>query len=299
MTYADSSPQPVQGRLGPTVIGIGAQKCASTWMHSAMGVHPQIGASTPKEIHFFSNFFNYGYRWYEAKFTDVADKPVRFEASPSYFHDPRAAERIRNYNPKMKLIVLLRDPVERAYSSHLHEINKGHIPPMSFAEGLKNNPEYIEQGLYATHLRRWLSVFPRNQILVLFTEDIGKDPTGAAKIAYAFAEANPDFTSQVLRERRNESDRARFPLLRRVLRRGGTTLRKFGLDERLSRLKKSGPVARMMSANSVDIRQEIPPMDPVSRAQLEAVFAPEIAALAQLLGLDSLPWKSAAKPGPR
>lgn len=299
MNISDSTLATRSDALGPNIIGIGAQKCASTWMHTAMGLHPQIGASTPKEIHFFSNFFNYGFDWYEAKFASIAAKPIRFEASPSYFHDPRAPERIRNYNPKMQLIVLFRDPVERAYSSHLHEINKAHISPMPFSQGLKNNPEYIEQGRYATHLERWLKIFPRDQILVMFTEEIAKDPAAAAKTAYAFVGADTDFESSVLRERRNESDKARLPVLRQGLRAGGRLLRRFGLEERLASLKKSGPVARMMSANSVDLRQTIPPMDSDSRAYLEAVFAPEIAGLQVLLGRDSLPWKSAGNIGAR
>lgn len=292
MTISDSSHNQPRPSAGPTVIGIGAQKCASTWMHTAMGAHPQIGASFPKEIHFFSNFFNYGYQWYEARFASVTDKPIRFEASPSYFHDPRAPERIYNYNPGMKLIVLLRDPVERAYSSHLHEVIKAHIPPMPFAQGLQNNPEYIEQGRYATHLGRWFNVFPRDQILVLFTEDIAKDPAAAAKIAYAFVGADTSFSSVVLGERRNESDKARLPVLRKGLRAGGRLLRRLGLQDRLASLKKSGPVARMMSANSVDMRKAVPPMDSDSRKRLHDVFASEVTNLAKLLGRDSLPWQT-------
>lgn len=284
---------------GPTMIGIGAQKCASSWVHAALGAHPQISVSNPKEIDFFSYYFDRGYDWYETHFSHAAACPVRFEASPSYLHDQRTPERVYAYDPAMKILLLLRDPIDRAYSNHLHEVIKGHIGRVSFAEGLANNPSYVEQGLYATHLARWLSVFPRDQVLVLFAEDVAVNADAAAATVYDFTGVDASFTSQVLRERRNESDRARFPALRRVLRGGGATLRKLGFEERLAQFKKSGPVARMMSANSVDIRQEIPPMDPVSRAQLETVFAPEIAALAQLLGLDSLPWKTAAQPGPR
>lgn len=277
---------------GPTMIGIGAQKCASSWVHAALGIHPEICVSEPKEIDFFSYYFDRGYRWYEQHFEFGAEQSVRFEASPSYLHDPRTPHRVFAYNPAMKILLLLRDPVDRAYSNHLHEVIKGHIGKISFAEGLANNPSYIEQGLYATHLTRWLSVFPRDQVLVLLAEDIAADPDAAAASVYAFAGVTPGFSSQVVRERRNESDRARFPILRRLLRGGGTTLRGLGLDESLAKLKKSSPIARMMQANSIDIRKELPPIDPVSRARLEAVFAPEIAALKRLLGRDVLPWKT-------
>jgi hypothetical protein len=280
---------------GPTMIGIGAQKCASSWVHAALGVHPQIGVSDPKEVDFFSYYFDRGYQWYETHFAHAAARQVRFEASPSYLHDPRTPERVHAYNPAMKILAMLRDPVDRAYSNHLHEVIKGHIGPISFAEGLANNPAYIEQGRYATHLKRWLSVFPRDQILVLLAEDVSANPQAAASQVYAFAGVDPTFTSAVLQERRNESDRARSPMVRNLLRSGGTALRKMGLEEPLARLKKSGPIAQMMSANSVDIRQEIPPMDADSRKQLQSIFAPEIAALTEMLGRDSLPWKTSGK----
>ena len=276
---------------GPTMIGIGAQKCASSWVHAALGVHPQIGVSDPKEVDFFSYYFDRGYQWYETHFAQAAARQVRFEASPSYLHDPRAPERVHAYNPAMKILLMLRDPIDRAYSNHLHEVIKAHIGPISFAEGLANNPAYIEQGRYATHLTRWLSAFPREQVLVLLAEEVSANPDAAAQQVYAFAGVDATFTSQVLHERRNESDRARFPVLRMALRSGGTALRKMGLEEPLARVKKSGPVARMMSANSVDIRQEIAPMDPASRAQLLDIFTPEVISLAKLLGRDNLPWK--------
>lgn len=275
---------------GPTIIGIGAQKCASTWVHAALGVHPQIGVSVPKEVDFFSYYFDRGYEWYETHFAQATLRPVRFEASPSYLHDPRAPERVYDYNPEIKILLMLRDPIDRAYSNHLHEVIKGHIGPISFAHGLANNPAYIEQGLYATHLARWLSVFPRKQILVLFAEDVKVNPGVAAQQLYAFAGVDKDFSSQVLQERRNVSDRARFPILRYLLRSGGTTLRKAGLEESLARLKRTGPVSRMMSANSLDIRQEIAPMDSASRSHLKTVFAPEMDVLIKLLGRDHLPW---------
>ena len=284
---------------GPTMIGIGAQKCASSWVHAALGIHPQICVSNPKELDFFSYYFDRGYEWYEGHFNQTAGRPVKFEASPSYLHDLRCPTRVHAYNPAMKILLMLRDPIDRAYSNHLHEVINGHIGPISFADGLANNPSYIEQGLYATHLARWLAVFPRDQVLVVFAEEVAAKPEATAAAVYAFAGVDSTFTSQVLRERRNESDKARLPVLRHCLRAGGRLLRRIGLEEGLASLKKSGPVARMMSANSVDLRQKIPPMDPDSRAHLQSVFAPEIAELQVLLGRDSLPWKSAENLGAR
>ncbi|MEO1188983.1 MAG: sulfotransferase, partial [Pseudomonadota bacterium] len=105
--------------MGPEVIGIGAQKCASSWLHAIAGSHPGIGTSDPKEVDFFSYYFDRGYRWYERHFEAAPGTRVCFENSPSYFHDPRAPGRVSAYNSGMKIIVLLRDPIKRAFSNHL------------------------------------------------------------------------------------------------------------------------------------------------------------------------------------
>jgi len=271
------------------VIGIGAQKCASSWLHAVAGSHPEIALSNPKEVDFFSYYFDRGYQWYESHFPD-SDAPVRFECSPSYFHDPRTPGRAAAYRSDLKVLALLRDPVKRAFSNHMHEIIKGHIPPCCFEDGLENNPAYLEQGLYATHLRRWFDTFPRAQIKVMFAEDILADPDAAAASAFAFFGVSPGFDSAILHERRNESDRARLPMLRSGLRAGGDWLRRRGLENTLARIKATPPIAGLLRANSIQVRDEIPPMRPDTIARLEAYFAPEMDALQGLLGRDDLPW---------
>jgi hypothetical protein len=274
----------------PTIIGIGAQKCASSWVHAALGAHPEIGVSDPKELDFFSYYFDRGYRWYETHFAHVAALPARFESSPSYFYDPRSPDRVAAYAPGMKVLALLRDPVARAYSNHLHEIVKGHIAPCAFEAGLQNNPGYLDQGRYATHLGRWLDAFPEGAVKVMFAEQIGQDPGAAAADLYRFIGVDDTFTSGVFGERRNESDRARLPALRTGLRAGGDWLRRRGLEEHLTKVKAWGPVAGALKANSVDIRQEIPPMTDDTRARLVEFFAPEIEALKARLPGQTPPW---------
>ena len=278
--------------MTPTVIGIGAQKCASSWVHSALGAHPQIGVSDPKELDFFSYYFDRGYQWYESHFRDLPQFSARCETSPSYFYDPRAAERVWSYNKGIKIIALLRDPVARAFSNHLHEVIKGHISPLNFEEGLLGNPAYLDQGRYHTHLKRWFDTFGPDQVLVLIAEEISADPVGAAAQLYDFVGVDPDFVSAVVSEARNISDQARSPGLRRTLRSGGDLLRRVGLEEQLARIKAAAPVAKFLSMNSVDIRAKIQPMTDATRRRLVDEFAPEMTALAGLLGRGGFPWPS-------
>src|SRR5262249_23883612 len=131
----------------PSFLGLGAQKCASTWLHRIVAEHPQVAMPTVKELDFFSNHYDRGYRWYESQFPAVDGDMRTGEVSPSYFHDIRVPARVRAYAPEMKLIVTLRDPVERALSNHRHEVRAGHIDgaDLSFEAALESNPMYVEQ----------------------------------------------------------------------------------------------------------------------------------------------------------
>lgn len=273
------------------LLGIGAQKCASSWLHAVAASHPEIGVADPKEVDFFSYRFDHGYRWYEEHFRRSADRPVRFENSPSYFHDPRAPGRVHAYNPDMRIVLLLRDPVRRAMSNHVHEIIKGHIPTLPFEDGLANNPAYVEQGRYGTHLVRWHDVFGPDRMLVMFAEDVSADPSAAARRLFEFAAVDADFDSPILRERRNDSDRARLPALRAGLRAGGDWLRRQGMEPLLARVKRTGPIDFLLRANRVEIRDEIPPMRPETAEMLAHTFAPEMAELKRILGRETLPWE--------
>jgi len=272
-------------------IGIGAQKCASSWVHAVAGTHPEIGVSDPKEVDFFSYYFDRGYDWYDDHFRDGPRTRIRFECSPSYFHDPRSPARARAYNPDLKVLAILRDPVKRAFSNHMHEIVKGHIAPMTFEEGLANNPAYVEQGLYGTHIGAWLDAFDSGRVKVMFAEEIGASAEAAAVEVFDFFGVDPTFKSAILTERRNESDRARFPVLRSGLRAGGDWLRRRGLESALVRVKATPPISQVMRANSIQIRDEIPPMRPETEARLRDTFAPEMARLRALLGREELPWE--------
>lgn len=279
---SDNSPQ--------YLIGIGAQKCASSWLHAVGGAHPAVVSSDPKEVDFFSYFFDRGYRWYEGHFDAAGARAVRFDNSPSYFYDPRSPGRVAAFSDGARVVALLRDPIKRAFSNHLHEIIKGHIPRMTFEEGLENNPVYLDQGRYATHLARWFDALPRERVLVMFAEEISADPDGSAATLYRFAGVDPKFQSAVAGERRNESDRARFPLLRTSLRAGGDWLRRRGLEEQLAAVKQLSPIAAALKANSVNVKDEVPPMRAETEARLRDVFADEVARLPALLGRADLPW---------
>lgn len=280
--------------MKPNFIGIGAQKCASTWLYRILADHPQAGVSTEKEVDFFSYRFDHGYRWYERRFAHYRGQGKRAlgEISPSYFCDPAAAERAARYAPEAKILVSLRDPVERAISNHRHEVRVGHVPAddTTFESGLANNPMYVEQGRYATHLRRWLGVFPADRVLVVFMDDIGRDPAGVARTVYEFLGLDASFVPPGTRERVNASFATRYPALSelkdRIYRRTDNVVLRWSW-----RLGATiGLRSLYRGINVIPSSEVIPPPRPETIEALRRDLEPEIRELERITGRNLERW---------
>lgn len=279
--------------MKPNLLGIGAQKCASTWVYRVLEEHPDVCMSDPKELDFFSFHYHFGFRWYESHFTAV--KPVRIagEISPSYLCDAMAAERAFAYNPGFRVVVTLRDPVERMFSNHLHEIRLGHIGSgTTFEEGLENNPMYFEQSRYGHYLSSWFRVFPREQILVLFQEEVEKNPLQQAERLESFLGlSHPDERSAVGR-RSNRSEAARLAWLESLFKGAGKMMRRIGLAPLVDRLRAMSWVDSLRQKNKVHLSGQVPQMLPETREKLIGMLEKDVSELSQLLGDQTLPWLS-------
>lgn len=181
----------------PGFLVIGAQKAGTTALYAYLRWHPEITGPSWKEVSFFDRHWWRGEAWYRGQFPLRASGRLVGEASPSYLFHPLAPERARALVPEAKLVALLRDPVERAYSQYQHEVALGR-EPLSFEDALDAEEErtrgeverlvadpryfsrawwdhtYATRGLYAEQLERWLAVYPREQLLVLTTDELGE-----------------------------------------------------------------------------------------------------------------------------
>lgn len=195
-------------RLEPTFLVIGAQRCGTTSLNDYLAEHPGILCATVKEVQYFHRYYEKGECWYRARFPLVTARalerrrtgvtPVVGETTPDYLFDPRAPARVHAFDPRMKLIAILRDPVERAHSHWRLERRRG-TEPLSFEDALDREESelvgeleclvatsgyvdapfsmsYVTRGRYAEQLERWLELFPREQLLVLLTKNLADDP---------------------------------------------------------------------------------------------------------------------------
>lgn len=177
----------------PDFLIIGAQKCGTTYLYEKLVEHPQVLSALTKEVHFFDNAYHEGEAWYRGHFPGKGGDDITGEASPYYIVHPHAARRVRDTAPNAKLILLLRNPVNRAYSHYHHEARLG-FEPLTFAEALAQEEKrlsgevekmlkderyysyahqhyaYRLKGLYADQLKGWFNLFPQAQLLVLKSE---------------------------------------------------------------------------------------------------------------------------------
>jgi hypothetical protein len=198
----------------PDFLVIGAQKAGTTALYAYLRWHPGIAGPSWKEVSFFDRHWWRGEAWYRGQFPLRAGERLVGEASPSYLFHPLAPERARSLVPGAKLVALLRDPVDRAYSQYQHEVALGR-EPLSFEDALAAEDErlvgeverliadprafsrawwdytYTARGRYAEQLERWLEAFPSEQLLVVRTEDLGERPAETYASILAFLGAEP------------------------------------------------------------------------------------------------------------
>lgn len=194
----------------------GVQKGGTSSLFFYLSQHPQIGTPDTKEVHFFDHKYDKGIDWYLGCFaTESAGIVLSGEASPYYYFHPLAARRIAGHFPGIKLIVLFRDPVARAYSHYIMERMRGNEPLQTFDEALAAESarlagsvqkiisgecrfdfnhqmySYKARGMYYIQTLEWLSHFPREQFLFLKSERFFTDPETVLKKIYEFLAVDP------------------------------------------------------------------------------------------------------------
>ncbi len=213
----------------PSFLIIGAQKAGTTSLHHTLDVHPKIFMSKPKELYFFDVEANYerGVKWYASFFKDWTKEIVAGESNPDYLWHESVPARMVEVLPNAKLIILLRNPANRAYSSYWYSFCGG-SETLPFEEALEAEPEratqgrsirgnssYVERGLYARQIKRYFKYFDRSQFLILLTEEFKQDPKQTLSQVTDFLEVSCDskFIDNVKNISRNVS---RMPRSRRL-----------------------------------------------------------------------------------
>jgi Sulfotransferase domain len=211
-------------RVLPDFLIIGTQRGGTTALYHYLKTHPCIIPATIGDTHFFDKKYSKGLRWYQAHFPTLWEKAyaqqvrkrplVTGEASSSYLFYPLAPKRVAESLPHVKLMVLLRNPVDRAYSQYYHAVELKH-ETLPFEEAIQDEEKrtaqehekilqdeqyeshtythrsYLTRGIYMDQLQAWMTLFPREQFLILKSEDFYTDPVATFTQVSAFLNLPP------------------------------------------------------------------------------------------------------------
>lgn len=264
----------------PEFVIIGAVKGATTWV--AHQLRSQPGIFMPqREPHYFSSDYERGPSWYASLFDEAAPAARIGEKSADYLAHPDAARRLSDMLPKARLLVQLRNPVERAYSDYCMLFRRGTVDGDISHHLGPNGPQkrFLNDGLYWTHLSRWLEHFPGEQLHVLLYEDLSRDPQCLLSEVADFLRLGP-VTPVAPAERKNDSKAAMLPL---------------PIRKALAPLK---PVVQPLRGRdwfqglhrSLARQVDYPPLLPDLRRRLQGYYAADIEQLGRFLGRDLRSW---------
>ncbi|MGC9505761.1 sulfotransferase family protein [Baaleninema sp.] len=198
----------------PDFLILGAQKGGTTSLFYYLSHHPMVRVAPQKEVHFFDLQYHLGADWYASQFPPTPPNAITGEASPYYLFHPDVPRRVAATCPQVKLIALLRNPVDRAISQYFHEVKLG-FETLSLedafgqepqrlaqeAEKLRNDPNYhsynyqhysyLARGRYLEQLQQWWNHFPREQLLILNSETFYRNPSHTLTQVLSFLNLPP------------------------------------------------------------------------------------------------------------
>lgn len=284
----------------PDFILAGAQKSGTTSLHNYLEKHHRVFfPKQPQELHFFDIDENYnkGLTYYEQFFAEVEPEHTAVgQTSPLYIYEPETPSRIANLLPQVKLIFILRNPVDRAYSHYWHSVKKGY-ETLVFEEALavetdrleqgfeqRRNYSYVDRGYYYRQLKRFLQYFSAEQILVVLTENLSRETAQTIDKCCDFLKIERQGTeiANSLNEKRwNTSGIPRFAYIQRL-----TAPWRF----------KSPLIDKLIwRIDRLNLKQiHYPPLASATRNKLGATFAEENKRLAELFDLDLSVWSESA-----
>jgi hypothetical protein len=274
----------------PDFIIIGAKKCGTTSLYDYLTLHPEIAMSYKKELRFFSANWHRGLEWYERQFPSTG--LIRGEATPDYARHPyipNVPQRIKSMLPDVKLIYMVRDPIERVVSHHMERlaIFIERRPLEVLLRDPKMRLEYLCESRYYTQLMQYRAVFPASQILIVSLEDMKVDRRATLQRVFAFLGVDAEFWSESFQGVSNSSE------VKRRLSPLGEILYPRWLHRLLRQPFVPHPIRSgyrdLMRA--ISIEAEKPVLDDALVASLAADLADDIRRFADETGYDVSKWK--------
>jgi hypothetical protein len=266
----------------PTYIIAGAMRSGTTALNSYLREHPDVAVSSTKEVHFFDSFYDRGVEWYREQFPHSESARAVGEATPNYMFSTTALDRIKETLPDVKLVVMLRNPIDRAYSHYWHDKARGKTEG-DFGENVKREMDgdqglnYIARGRYRAQIEHILERFPPTALHVEVFEDMVDRPDDLYASVCRFIGVDHSFRPESLGAPVNNFVEFRSLALRHASQ------------------KLPGRFRDVIGRLNTKRKESYPPMPARLRNRLADEFATANQGLEELIG-RSLSWDAANSP---
>lgn len=263
----------------PTFVGIGAQRAGTTWIHQCLREHPEICVpQRKKELHFFNGRrFEEGVDWYVRQFDVQPQHKAVGEITPNYLSSKVALPRMAEVIPEARLFVVLREPVERAYSAYC--LLRSEFEGMSFRQACEHRV-LVGLGMYSDQIDRVFRYYPRERVFVRLYDDLVSHPRRFLRDLHTFLGVDPGFIPSAVNVRYN---RVVYPT-------GQDLLKRMRLTFLLNAVKKA-PLGRLI--RRVHVASGGGLSDAASEADirhLKQLFHDDVVRLQTLIGRDLSHW---------
>lgn len=274
----------------PNFVYVGAPRAGSTWIFEALRAHPQVFVPIAKYVKYFlDEQYHRGRDWYESHFADAGPQHLAIgEVSTGYLYSETALHRIAQDLPDARILVSVRNPIERDWSAYLHMKRNARVSG-SFADEMDGPFRFIsEYGRYDRYLPGLLEIFPAERVHVMLYDDLARDPVGFARNLYAFLGVDPAFEYTAAREARYAAREARNPALAKLTKNMANIVRRAGLPNLIGTVKNlPGLQAAFYKPTAQKSTQMLSAED---RARLRAKHEDGIRQLEVLIGRDLSHW---------
>jgi len=273
----------------PNFIIIGPGKTATTWLLRCLRKHPQI-YMYPKEIRYFSFHYDKGEQWYRNHFPSQSNFIAIGEKSPSYF-SLAPPERIYSLIPDAKLITILRNPVERAYSHYCMHLKTQKVSEEIDRE-IVPGTRYVDEGYYFNYLQNYLKYFERDGMKIMLFEDLARDPEEFLLEIYHFLDVEPSF-KPVMADRKYHyrGSRPKHQNLYDIITKAIGWISQSGVGHELIEYLQTTRV-RGFLWSLVKSDDGFPEMSPEKQDQLKTLYKYDVMNLSSLLDRDLNHWIS-------
>jgi len=260
-----------------TFFMVGCQRCGTTWTDAALREHPEVFVPSRKQSYFFDRNLEKGIDWYMERFDGIEPHHKAVGEVATGYCRLEAISAMANQFPKVKLMMVMRNPIDRAYSNY--QSRRVELQWASFEDAIESDSELLDLGQYMDQIDELLKYYKRDQILFLLYEDLHADEQGFIQSIFEFLGVNQEFESTMIGQRKNAS---MFPKLR-------NRLNRLGLQRLVIRISKSW-IGDCMRRSRKRKGNSYQPMKQETKKKLIEHFTPYNEKLSAFLQRDLSDW---------